>query len=154
MAGAWVQSLVRELDPTCHNSEFLSCNWRFHMPQWRSKIPHTATKTQHSQINTNWGKSTCTNMERTYRRRVKSEKHSVHCTMSHTHTHTHTHTVYKSVCSLTPSCPALCNPVDCSPPGSSVHGISQARILEWVVTPSSSGSSQLRDRTCIRHVCK
>ena len=30
------------------------------------------------------------------------------------------------------SCPTLCNPMDCSPPGSSVHGISQARILEWV----------------------
>ena len=35
------------------------------------------------------------------------------------------------------SCLTLCNPMDCSPPGSSVHGISQARILEWVVTPSS-----------------
>ena len=30
------------------------------------------------------------------------------------------------------SCPTLCNPMDCSPPGSSVHGILQARILEWV----------------------
>ena len=29
-------------------------------------------------------------------------------------------------------CPTLCDPMDCSPPGSSVHGISQARILEWV----------------------
>jgi len=35
----------------------------------------------------------------------------------------------------------------CSPPGSSVHGISQARILEWVATPSSRGPSQPRDRT-------
>ena len=34
-----------------------------------------------------------------------------------------------------------CNPMDCSPPGSSVHGISQARILEWVATSSSRGSS-------------
>ena len=33
-------------------------------------------------------------------------------------------------------CPTLCNPTDCSPPGSSVHGISQVRILEWVVMPS------------------
>ena len=32
------------------------------------------------------------------------------------------------------SCPTLCNPMDCSPPGSSVPGISQARILEWVAT--------------------
>ena len=35
------------------------------------------------------------------------------------------------------SCPTLCSPMDCSPPGSSVHGISQARILEWVAMPSS-----------------
>ena len=38
-------------------------------------------------------------------------------------------------------CPTLCDPVDCSPPGSSVHEILQARILEWVATPSSRGSS-------------
>ena len=35
------------------------------------------------------------------------------------------------------SCPALCDPMDCSPPGSSVHGISQARILEWAAMLSS-----------------
>ena len=34
-------------------------------------------------------------------------------------------------CSVTKSCPTLCDPMDCSPPGSSVHGIPQARILEW-----------------------
>ena len=39
-----------------------------------------------------------------------------------------------------------CDPVDCSLPGSSVHGISQARILEWVALSFSRGSSQLRDR--------
>ena len=38
--------------------------------------------------------------------------------------------------------PTLCDPMDCSPPGSSVHGILQARILEWVAMPSSRGSSQ------------
>ena len=37
------------------------------------------------------------------------------------------------------SCPTLCNPMDHSPPGSSVYGILQARILEWVATPSSRG---------------
>ena len=41
------------------------------------------------------------------------------------------------VCLTAQSCPALCNPVDCSPPGSSVHGILQARILDWVVIASS-----------------
>ena len=43
------------------------------------------------------------------------------------------------------SYPTLCNPMDCSPPGSSVHGILQARILEWVAMPSSRGSSQSRE---------
>ena len=43
--------------------------------------------------------------------------------------------------------PTLCDPTDCSPPGSSVHGILQARILEWVAMPSSRGSSQSRDGT-------
>ena len=38
-------------------------------------------------------------------------------------------------------CPTLCNPVDYSPPDSSVHGISQARILEWVAISFSRGSS-------------
>ena len=41
------------------------------------------------------------------------------------------------------SCPTLCNPMNCSPPGSSVHGISQARILEWVAISSTRGSSLL-----------
>ena len=45
---------------------------------------------------------------------------------------------------VTQSCLTLCNPVDCSPPGSSVHGILQARILEWVAMPSSRGSFQPR----------
>ena len=39
------------------------------------------------------------------------------------------------------SCPTLCDPVDCSPPGSSVHEIFPARILEWVAMPPSRGSS-------------
>ena len=42
------------------------------------------------------------------------------------------------------SCPTLCNPMDCSPPGSSVHGILQARVLEWVAMPSSRESSPPR----------
>ena len=42
-------------------------------------------------------------------------------------------------------CPALCNPTDCSPPGSSIYGILQARILEWVGISFSWGSSRPRD---------
>ena len=45
------------------------------------------------------------------------------------------------------SCPTLWNPLDYSLPGSSVHGIFQARVLEWVVISFSRGSSQPRDRT-------
>ena len=41
--------------------------------------------------------------------------------------------ITKDQCVLVPqSCPTLCDPTDCSPPGSSVHGILQARILEWI----------------------
>ena len=45
------------------------------------------------------------------------------------------------------SCPGLCDTMDFSPPGSSIHRIFQARILEWVAIPSSKGSSQPRDQT-------
>ena len=45
------------------------------------------------------------------------------------------------------SCPTLCDPVDCSLSGSSVHVIFQARILEWAAISFSTGSSQPRDRT-------
>ena len=45
------------------------------------------------------------------------------------------------------SCQTLGNPMDCSPPGSSVHGILQARILEWVAISVSRGSSHPRDQT-------
>ena len=86
----------------------------------------------------------------------------------HTQAHTHTH-VYEgmgrvSVCVLcvriynvyisklvesesevAQSCPTLCDPMDCSLPGSSIHGILQARILEWVAISFSRGSSQPRD---------
>ena len=48
---------------------------------------------------------------------------------------------------VTQSWPTLCNSVDCSPPGSSVHGILQVRILEWVAIPFSRGSSHPRDQT-------
>ena len=50
------------------------------------------------------------------------------------------------------SCPTLCDPIDCSLPSSSVHGIFQARILEWVAISSSRGSSQPSDRTCVSGV--
>ena len=48
-------------------------------------------------------------------------------------------------CSVTDLCPTLCDPMGCSPPVSSVHGIPQARILNWAAISSSRGSSWLRD---------
>ena len=51
------------------------------------------------------------------------------------------------VCSVAQLCLTLCDPMDCGLPGSFVHGILQARTLEWVAMPSSRGSSQPRDQT-------
>ena len=55
-------------------------------------------------------------------------------------------------CSVTKLCLVLCDPMDYSPTSSSVHGISQARILEWVAIPSSRGSSQPRNWTQVSHI--
>ena len=54
--------------------------------------------------------------------------------------------LYYYFCDLvTKLCPTLCDPVDCSPPGSSVHGIFQAGVLEWVAI----SSFQISDQTCV-----
>ena len=60
-----------------------------------------------------------------------------------------THIVEKYLLSVSvaQSCPTLYNPMDCNPQGFPLHGIPQARILEWVVSPFSRGSSQSRDQT-------
>ena len=50
------------------------------------------------------------------------------------------------------SCPTLCDPMDCSLPGSSLHGILQARVLEWVAISFSRGSSWPRDRTWVSRI--
>ena len=49
-------------------------------------------------------------------------------------------------------CPTLCDPMDCSLPDSSVHGILQAGILEWFAMPVSRGSSRLRGWTQVSHI--
>ena len=49
-------------------------------------------------------------------------------------------------------CPTLCDPVDCSLPGSSVHGIFQAIVLEWIAIFFSRGSPQPRDRTRVSRI--
>ena len=52
---------------------------------------------------------------------------------------------------VTQSCLTFCDPMDCSLPGSSIQGILQARILEWVAVPSSRGSSPPRDQTYVSY---
>ena len=49
-------------------------------------------------------------------------------------------------------CPALCNPMDCSLSASSIHGVFQERILEWVAISFSRGSSRFRDQTQVSHI--
>ena len=53
------------------------------------------------------------------------------------------------LCVAAQSCPTLCDPMACSPPGSPVHGISQTRIVEWVAISFSRGSSRPRHQTCV-----
>ena len=54
-------------------------------------------------------------------------------------------------CSVAKSCLTLRDPMDCSPPGSSVHGISQAKALEWAAISFSRGSSRPRDRFLVSY---
>ena len=56
------------------------------------------------------------------------------------------------VCLVTQSCLTLCDTMDCSPSGSSVHGILQAKILEWIAMPFPRGSFCPRNRTQVSHI--
>ena len=56
------------------------------------------------------------------------------------------------VCEVIQLCPTLCDSMDWSLPGSSIHGIFQARVLEWVAISFSSGSSQPRDQTQVSRI--
>ena len=51
------------------------------------------------------------------------------------------------LCCVAQSCLILCDPMDCSPPGSSVHGLLQVRVVKWVAFPFYRESSQPRERT-------
>ena len=59
---------------------------------------------------------------------------------------THDSCTRESESEVTQSCPTLCDLMDCSLPGSSLHGIVQAKILEWIAISFSRGSSRPRDR--------
>ena len=74
------------------------------------------------------------------------------CVHVGTHTHTHKYMQTKPKVLVAPSCLTLCNPMDYSPPGSFVHGILQAGILEWVAFSFSRGFSRPRDQTQISRI--
>ena len=59
--------------------------------------------------------------------------------------------VNESESEVAQSCPTLCDPIDCSAPGSSVHGIFQPIVLEWIAISFSRGSSQPRAQTWVSH---
>ena len=61
-------------------------------------------------------------------------------------------TVFKEWSEVVQSCPTLCDPTDCSLSGSSIHGILQAIIQEWVAMPFFRGSSQPRDQTHVSYI--
>ena len=61
-------------------------------------------------------------------------------------------TILQSQSEVAQSCPTLCDPTNCSLAGFSIHGILQARALEWVASPFSRGSSQPRDGTQVSHI--
>ena len=68
------------------------------------------------------------------------------------YTYTLMHTMMSPESEVAQPCPTLCDPMDCSPPGSSVQGIFQARTLEWGAISFSRGSSQLRDQTWVSRI--
>ena len=59
---------------------------------------------------------------------------------------------FESESEVAQSCPTLCDPMDCSLPGSSVHGIFQAIVLEWIAISFSRGYSQPRDWTRVSYI--
>ena len=77
----------------------------------------------------------------------------------HSFHHAVSHCVYHSLCCVcvcvcvcvlvAQSCLTLCDPIDCSPPDFSVHGILQTSVLEWIAIPFSRGTSQPRDWTLV-----
>ena len=64
----------------------------------------------------------------------------------------HIHVKTKAESEVTQLCPTLCDPMDCSLPGSAIHEIFQAIVLEWAAISFSRGSSQPRDRTWVSRI--
>ena len=79
----------------------------------------------------------------------KLHSHSFYCACACLSRNSFCYNQVSCVWSVAQSCPILCNPLDCSPPGSSIHGISQARILEWGAISFSRRPSRPRDWTWV-----
>ena len=62
--------------------------------------------------------------------------------------------IYKITVKPAQSCPALCDPMSCSPPGSSVLGVLQAGTLGWVASRSSRASAEPKDRTWVSCIAR
>ena len=89
----------------------------------------------------------CECLAQDHRAEVGNQDSNPGCLAPEPHSSCSIFTLYRGKCVLVIQlCPTLCNPMDCSPPGSSVHEIFQASILEWVAI-SFRGSSQPRDWT-------
>ena len=88
--------------------------------------PKTQTKQKHLYFKRHYQESE----QRTYRRKISAN-----------------HIFDRGLCLVTQSCPTVCDTMDCSPPGSSVHGIFQANLLEWIAISFSRGSSRPRNPT-------
>ena len=132
------------LEPTGHCRRPQRCRfdpWVGRIP-WRRKwqptpvfLPGEAHGQRSLQTEAGCSPWCCSDLTHTY----KPMAGSLFCT-AEANTALQSH--YVMCTKLFQSCPALCNPMDCSPPGPSVHGILQARILEWVAISSFRGSSQ------------
>ena len=126
MQGTWVRSLVGELRSQMPLSNPASTPqadcWALGPVLCNKRSPHIVTKTQHSQ---------------------KKKKKSEHDNWIHEGKQNLNHTWYNlsfsalCCCLVAQSCPDSCDPMDCSLPGSSVPGISQARVLEWAAVSFS-----------------
>ena len=101
------------------------------IPGWGTRVPHAAgqlsplTTTRHY-------RSLLPAMKTQHSQKQKQNKPK-----KETNTHCKSTAVVDAL--VVKSCPTLCNPTDCSPPGSSIHGISQVRILEWIAISFSRG---------------
>ena len=127
---------------------------RLHIPStgglgsvlFRELDPHATTKSSHTATKSE--DATYCNSDPTQPNKYFLNNNKVHNSV----VFSRSTKLWKHSSEVDQSCPTLCNPMDWSLPGSSIHGIFQARVLEWVAISFSRGSSQPRDRTQVSRV--